>query len=137
MKRWALINLANVGEVRTTVEQETKPTVFVEEDKSDWVEITDTPYVSSGYKYNIQTKTFDLIKSDTILTRAELMNQLGDDYVEVVAASKTDAAVEVWLEKFRMTDTFNLNEQKVKDSINFLVNKNILSREAADKLLSL
>lgn len=137
MKRWALINYANINEVQTVVEQETKPTVFVEKDKLDWIEITNTPHICPGYKYNLTTNSFEWIKYDTILSRAELMNQLGDDYIKVVSKSKTDAAVEVWLEKFRMTDTFNLSEQSTKDSINFLVTKNILSREAADKLLSL
>lgn len=137
MKRWALIDYAMNNAVIAVVEQETKPIVFVEKDKSDWTEITDKPHVCSGYRYDTAKKDFEPIKSDTVLTRSKLMEELGDKYVDVVAKSKTDAAVEVWLEKFRMQETFNLSDQTVKDQVNFLVSKNILSRAAADKLLSL
>ena len=137
MKRWALIDITSNNAVITIVDQETKPTIFVEELKSDWIDISDKMHVSSGYRYNDATKDFELIKSDTVLTRSKFMEELGDKYVDVVAKSKTDAAVEVWLEKFRMQETFNLSEQSVKDQVNFLVSKNILSRSAADKLLSL
>lgn len=137
MKRWALIDYAMNNAVIAVVEQETKPIVFVEKDKSDWIDITEKLHVCSGYRYDTVKKDFESIKSDTVLTRSKLMEELGDKYVDVVAKSKTDAAVEVWLEKFRMQETFNLSDQTVKDQVNFLVSKNILSQAAADKLLSL
>lgn len=136
MKKWALVRYDLDGAIDTVTEQEEKPTVFVRENATEWIDVTGKN-VGPGFKYNKTENTFELLPKNTILSLPEFINHLGDSYTDIVFAAKKDAAVEVWLEKFRLQSAFNLSDQAVKDQVNFLVSKTLLSQAAADKLLSL
>ena len=68
--------------------------------------------------------------------RLNLIEIFGDDYTNIVAASKTDAAVEVWLEKFRLQDNFSIADTKFQEMIAFLVTKNLITQTKADSILN-
>ena len=70
------------------------------------------------------------------LSRLQLIDALGDDYYAIVAASKTDVQVEVWLEKFRLTNTFIMSDPAVIEQLQFLVNKELVSQNKIDQILN-
>lgn len=128
MKRWALIK--NI-EVDMIVEQVDQPSVFT--NIGHWVDITDLS-VGPGYKY-IDKKFIPPDPQPVILTRLEYITKLGDSYSSIVAAAKTDVAVEVWLEKFRLTENFNLSDATVISDVLFLVTKNLITQDKANTIL--
>lgn len=136
MKRWALIRYDQNGAINTITDQEEKPTVFERQGIAEWIDITGTN-MCPGFRYIKEENKFEAIPTQTVLTKSELINNFGDAYTEIVIASKTDPVVEVWLEKFRLNSQFNLSDQSVKDQINFLVTKKLLSKSEADRILSL
>jgi hypothetical protein len=69
-----------------------------------------------------------------IYSRVQLIDKLGDDYYAIVAAAKTDVQVEVWLEKFRLTDTFVLSDPAVVQQLQFLVAKGFVTQDKIDAL---
>jgi hypothetical protein len=69
-----------------------------------------------------------------IYSRVQLIDKLGDDYYAIVAAAKTDVQVEVWLEKFRLTDTFVLSDPTVVQQLQFLVAKGFVTQDKIDAL---
>lgn len=70
------------------------------------------------------------------LGRLQLIDALGDDYYAIVAASKTDVQVEVWLEKFRLTNTFIMSDPVVIEQLQFLANKGLVSQNKIDQILN-
>lgn len=70
------------------------------------------------------------------LGRLQLIEALGDDYYAIVAASKTDVQVEVWLEKFRLTNTFITSDPAVIQQLQFLANKGLVSQDKIDQILN-
>jgi hypothetical protein len=124
MKHWALIE-GNI--VSTITEQENKPEI-----DGIWVEC---PYeYGPGCKY-IGGEFFPPDPPPVIRTRLEIINLLDSDYVSIITASKTDVAVEVWLEKFRLTEIFDMSSSVAQSEIEFLVTKNLINQEKADLIL--
>lgn len=131
MKRWANIH-KNV--VILVVEQETTPTVFTENGRI-WLDITNM-HVGPDWTYNESTKTFSAPKPVIYYSRIQIIEKLGDDYNKVVAASKTDIDVEVWLEQFRLKDVFEVTNDSVKTYFQFLVSKGLVTKNKIDSVLS-
>lgn len=137
MKRWALVRYDLNSQISLVTEQETKPVVYVKENVTEWIDITEI-HAGPGWIYDSKEKTFTPPpKIPATLTRLELIELLADNYADIVNAGKTDPLVEVWLEKLRLQQTFDLGDQKVRDFINFLVNKKLLLQSNADKILDL
>lgn len=125
MKRWALI--LNKTVVLVT-EQETKPQI-----DGLWIECQDN--IGPNCKY-IDGQFYPPDPDPVILSRLQMIDALGNSYVSIVSTSKTDDEVEVWLEKFRLTETFNLSSADVINKINFLVTKNLITQEKANTILN-
>lgn len=70
------------------------------------------------------------------LNRLQLIDKLGEDYYAIVAAAKTDVQVEVWLEKFRLTDTFVLSDPTVVQQLQFLVTKGYVTQTKLDEIMA-
>lgn len=131
MKRWAFIKQNFVD---TIVDQETEPTVFVDE-SNFWVEVTGS-CIGPGHKYNKNTKTFsEPDPLPVILSKLEMITKLDSAYPAIINASKTDVDVEIWLEKFRLTNSFNLSDAAVISSLQFLITKNLISQSKIDNIL--
>lgn len=137
MKKWGYIKISS-GVCINVVESEFKPTE-VQNNNYDWVEI-DPSNGGFGHSYDFKTKVWTKIpeeKPPTILSRLKLIEEFKTSYANILTAAKTDVNVEVWLEKFRLQDSFLLSDENVKEQINFLVTKKLLSRTEADRILSL
>lgn len=131
MNRWAHITNNFVDLI---TEQEDQPTVFTEGD-AFWVDVTGQ-FVGPGFKYfNGEFSPPD--PPPVIRTRLEIINLLGSDYAAIITASKADVEVEIWLEKFRLTESFDMSNQSVKDDIQLLVTKNLISQQKANNILGL
>lgn len=128
MKRWALIKN---NEVDMIVEQENKPSVYTE--NGTWMDVTGL-HVGPEFKY-VDEEFIPPDPQPVILTRLEYITKLGDSYSGIVAAAKTDVAVEVWLEKFRLTENFNLSDATVISDVLFLVTKNLITQDKANTIL--
>lgn len=126
MKRWALIqnNL-----VATVTEQETQPTI-----EGLWVECIGTNS-QPGCKY-INDEFLPPDPSPVILSKIQIIELLGNDYNSIVSLSKTDVDIEVWLEKFRLTEIFDVSNQTVISDIQFLVSKNLITQQKANTILN-
>ena len=130
MKRWALI-VNNI--INNVTEQNTKPIVFLN-GNSFWVDITEK-HVGPGYKYNDGI----FLPPDpppVILNRLEYINKLENSYPIIISTSKTDVEVEVWLEKFRLTETFNMSESTTISDVQFLVTKNLITQDKANEIIN-
>jgi hypothetical protein len=125
MKRWALIEDNIVG---TVVEQETKPLI-----EGNWVECE--LGFGPGWRY-IDNSFMPPIPNPVILNKLQVIELLANDYNTIVSTSKTDVDVEVWLERFRLTELFNLSDNKVINDIQFLVTKNLINQQKANLILT-
>lgn len=130
MKRWALIKNNFID---TVVVQEERPTVFTE-CGAFWVEIAGL-HVGPGYKY-IDGEFSPPDPPPVIINRLEYINKLGNSYSTIVTASKTDVEVEIWLEKFRLTDFFDMSNSVVVSDVQFLVTKNLITQNKANTIIS-
>lgn len=132
MKRWALIKNNYVDIV---VEQIDKPVVFAV-NGAFWIDVTGL-YVGPNFKYEDGKFIKPVDESLSItMNRLEVIELLDDDYVSIVEASKNDVEVAVWLEKFKLKDTFNFTtDQTVRSNFQFLQNKNLISKTKLDTLL--
>ena len=135
MKKWGYITISS-GVCGNVVESELKPPIF--DNNHDWVEI-DPANGGYGHKYDFKTKEWIKIiePKRTHVSRLQLIEEFKTSYANILTTAKTDVNVEVWLEKFRLQESFALFEDNVKEQINFLVTKNLLSRTEADRILSL
>lgn len=73
---------------------------------------------------------------DKIISRLQLIEKLGDVYYNIVASSKTDVEIEIWLEKFRLTETFNLSNLSTNEMFSVLLNKNLITQEKINQIVS-
>lgn len=69
-------------------------------------------------------------------SRVQLIDQLGDSYVAVVSAAKTDAETEVWLEKFRLTDFFDFANQNTVSYMQLMVTKGYITQNRLDEIMA-
>lgn len=78
----------------------------------------------------------ELAKSPKFVSKLDFLNLLGDDeYVAILSASKTDVAVEAWINKFNLIDVVDLNDDKTADWLTMFVSKGLLTQEKADQIL--
>lgn len=72
-----------------------------------------------------------------IITKIAMITRFTDaEFVGVLAAAKTDVEVEGWYARFSAASTINLDDQRTKDGIAMLVNKNLLTQARADAILN-
>jgi hypothetical protein len=109
-------------------------------DGSLWVDVTNLESrPDNRYTYDYYTNSFKLPPKPVlpkVLTKLKVIQLLGADYNQIVSASKTDVDVEVWLEKFRLIDSYVSDESILSDSLDFLVNKNLITDTKKQEILS-
>jgi hypothetical protein len=72
-----------------------------------------------------------------IISKLGFLNRLGDDeYVAILAAAKTDVAIEAWINKFNLMGTIDLNDTKIQTTLSMFVTKNLLTQEQMDNILN-
>lgn len=128
MKKWAFIE---ESVVKIFVEQDTKPIL-----EGTWVEV---PSNLAGFGSNWKYIAGQFLPPDPppkILTRLEYINKLGNSYNSIVSTAKTDVDVEVWLEKFRLNEEFNVSSAEGIADVQFLVTKNLITQQKANTILN-
>lgn len=69
---------------------------------------------------------------ERIISKLAFMNRLTDDeYVSMLAASKSDVVIEAWFHKFNLMDKILLNTLNMKP----FIEKSILTEEKIDQIL--
>jgi hypothetical protein len=72
-----------------------------------------------------------------VITRIAFSSRLTDaEYVGIIAAAKTDVAVEAWLAKFNMVIQIDLSDQRTQAGVALLVSKGLLTQARADEILT-
>ena len=106
-----------------------------------WVEITDMSPMP-GPKWIYENGVFNppalLAPSPfKIISKVGFRFRLTDaEYTSILSAAKTDVEVASWVETFNMVSSLDLNNQRTKDGIQNLVNKNLLIQQRADEILT-
>lgn len=72
-----------------------------------------------------------------IISKVAFRFRLTDaEYVGILSAAKTDVEVAAWVETFNMSTTIDLDNQRTKDGVQNLVNKNLLTQARATEVLT-
>lgn len=104
-----------------------------------WIDVTElNPLPGPGWTYidGVFSLPVQSPPAPKVYTRLELINVLGSDYNAIVTASKTDVDVEVWLERFRLQESFNVLDNNFISDVNFLATKTLITQEKANTILS-
>lgn len=72
-----------------------------------------------------------------VLSKVEFRFRFADaEYAAILGAAKTDVEVQTWVETFNMVTMIDLDNQRTKDGISVLVNKNLLTQQRANEILA-
>jgi hypothetical protein len=125
--RWALIE---GGVVATVVEQDDEPSIG-----GTWVDIAGQA-VGPGYSYDGETFTPPHAPPRVITKVAMLTGRLTQpEFVGILAAAKTDVAIEAWKYVFDSAGTIDLDSQNTRSGLALLVTKGLLTQARADAIL--
>lgn len=58
------------------------------------------------------------------------------EYIGIVTATSSDPAVKAWYDMLFLANAINLQDQRTIDGVNFMVSKNLLAQETAQKILT-
>lgn len=73
---------------------------------------------------------------EQILTKLAFMSRLHDaEYAAFLSALKTDVALELWYEKFKLLNNVDLNDFFIVSGLQLMVQKNVMTQERADVIL--
>jgi hypothetical protein len=130
MNRWALIEGDIVANV---VEQDDEPSIG-----GTWVDITGR-FVGPGYTYdgtNFAPPPPPPPEPRVITKVSMLTRRLAQaEFVGILAAAKTDVAIEAWKYVFDAASTIDLDGQNTRDGMTLLVSKGLLTQARADEIL--
>lgn len=72
-----------------------------------------------------------------IITKVAFRFRFTDaEYVGILSAAKTDVEVASWVETFNMVSSIDLDNQRTKDGVANLVNKNLLTQVRSEEILT-
>lgn len=118
----------------------------LEMDGGIWIEVTDmNPIPGPTWKYVNGVFTAPVLPPPSTpipepipqITRSAMIKRFtNEEYIGILAAKKTDVAVEAWYDSFISSDMVVLNSQNTIDGMNFLVSKNLLTQARADEILT-
>lgn len=75
--------------------------------------------------------------SSPVITKLSMISRFtNEEYVNILAATKTDITVEAWYSAFYAATNVNLQDDRTINGINFLVSKNLLTPERAETILT-
>jgi len=121
MKRWVLIT---GNKATLLVEQEEQPTTF--QDEGVWIDVTGTRY-GMNWRYNDGVFSPPYAK----YSKSVFLDLLGNTYVTILTASKTDVELEVWVDKLRSREEIDMSEF----NIDILVSKNLIEQKIANNII--
>ncbi len=128
--RWALIE---GGIVATVVEQDDEPSIG-----GTWVDITDLT-VGPGYTYDGESfaPPPEPPPPPRVITKvAMLTGRLRTaEFVGILAAAKTDVAVEAWKYVFDSAATIDLDSRNTREGMELLVGKGLITEARATAIL--
>lgn len=105
-----------------------------------WVDLTGVspePGRDWTYKDGVFTPPPPPPPIPNIITKVAFRFRLTDaEYVGILSAAKTDVEVAAWVETFNMVSSIDLDNQRTKDGVANLVNKNLLTQARADEILT-
>jgi hypothetical protein len=127
MKRYALIES---GVVELVVEQDNIPYV-----DGMWIDV-DGMSVGPGYTYE-NDQFFAPIEKNRIISKVAMITKRMklSEFVAILNASKTDAAVEAWKYVFDASTQINLDSENIKNGLELFVSKNLLTQERANEIM--
>lgn len=89
------------------------------------------------YNWNPDTCSFDLKPADRILTKLQYMNRFTDtELATIYTVAKTNVAVEIWLEKFKLSSEINLDDPRTVGGVQALEQFGLIGTGRAAEILS-
>ena len=101
--------------------------------------VADLAFVQENYpgRYREVPQPPPVDSRPPVITRIAFSSRLTDaEYVGIIAAAKTDVAVEAWLAKFNMVSQIDLSDQRTQAGVALLVSKGLLTQARADEILT-
>ena len=81
--------------------------------------------------------TLLVVPQSPIITKLAFRFRLTDqEYVNILAAAKTDVEVQAWLETFNMITKIDLSDARTKSGLDKLVEKEILTEQRVNVILN-
>lgn len=104
--------------------------------------IADATFVEQHYQDQYrelpEEPTQPVIEPKTTLTKLEYMNRFTDaELAAIYTAAKTVIAVEVWLEKFKLSTDIELTDPRTVSGVQALEDAGLLAEGRADEILKL
>lgn len=103
---------------------------------------TEVPGVSkseleNGYNWNAETHSFDLKSADRVLTKLDYMNRFTDtELATIYTVAKSNIAVEIWLEKFKLSTEINLDDLRTIGGVMALEQFGLIGPGRASEILA-
>ena len=89
------------------------------------------------YIWNSETTAFDVRPQARLMSKLDYLNRFTDNELEAIyTAAKTNVAVEIWLEKFRLASEISLDDPKTISGVNFLEQSGLISTGRAAEILA-
>ena len=113
------------GYTRTQIPDLVLENIFIKWDGHGWI-LTDEP-----------PPAIVEVEEPKIISKLGFLNRLGDDeYIAILTASKTDVAVEAWINKFNLMGNINLTDSKIQNGLSMFVEKGLVTQEKIDAILN-
>lgn len=104
----------------------------------EWVDVTDMePRPSPGCRYEDGKFLIQPVPElpKRILTKKGMDTRLSSEIAAAREAAKSDSEVAAWVANYDAQESFDMNTKEVMDQIEFLVTKNLCSREVAKHVI--
>ena len=108
----------------------------------DWIDISGmSPEPGPNWVYEngvlSPPKPLPPVVLPNIVTKVAFRFRFTDaEFETIITAAKTDAGVQVWYDTFNMLPNVDLDNQRTKDGVANLVNKNLLTQARATEILT-
>ncbi len=92
--------------------------------------------LENTYVWNPDTLSFDLKPKDRILTKLEYMNRFTDNELATIyTVAKQNVAVEIWLEKFKLSSEVYLDDPRTVAGVQALEYYGLIGQGRAQEIL--
>lgn len=95
-----------------------------------------TNYPAGSYR-QLPEPPAPVVSASVILTRLAFTERLTDEeMVAIYTAAKSDVRVEVWLDRFKISEQIDLTDQRLIDGIRYLEAASLLAAGRANEILA-
>lgn len=103
--------------------------------------VADESFVKKYHPNRYRAATYDpdgrIQVNPPVVSKIAMITRFTDEeYVSILASAKSDIQVEAWLDRFRAANRIELNDSRTIIGINMMVEKNLLTKERGNSILT-